>query len=77
MAPEVSVSSGTTSVDGRYYLYTTVNQLSSFTLLGTDDGNLTFEFVNTTAEASLGTPRNDGTVDVNVLVSNTDPVYVR
>ncbi|XP_053372780.1 uncharacterized protein LOC123559692 [Mercenaria mercenaria] len=76
VVPNVTVNSGTTLIEGRNYLYTTVNQVSTFTLLGTDDGTLTYEFVNTTAEASLGTPQNDGTVDVNVLVSSTDPVYV-
>ncbi|KAL4229260.1 Mucin-4 [Mactra antiquata] len=76
VVPALIVNSGLTTIDGVNYLYTTINELATFTVLGTDDGTLTYQFVNNTAGASLGTPQNDGTVDVSMLLSNTDPVIV-
>ncbi|XP_053372974.1 uncharacterized protein LOC123561094 [Mercenaria mercenaria] len=74
--PELSVSSGTTLQEGENYIYVTVNESATFTVNGTDDGTLTYEFVNNSAGADLGTQNNDGTVDVSFVVTSTDPVYL-
>ncbi|XP_053372749.1 uncharacterized protein LOC123561027 [Mercenaria mercenaria] len=74
--PVLNVSSGTTLVDGRHYINLNISESSSFTLLGIDNGDLSYELVNTTADVELGTPREDGTVDVKLSVNDVNPVYV-
>ncbi|XP_053372966.1 uncharacterized protein LOC123561091 [Mercenaria mercenaria] len=74
--PELSVSSGTTLQEGENYIYVTVNESATFTVNGTDDGTLTYEFVNNSTDADFGTPNDDGTVDVSFVVTSANPVYL-
>lgn len=73
----LNVSSGTTEIDGRHYLYVNVNEASTFTLVGSDNGDLSYQFSNTSAKANISEPDQDESVAVRLVVDDINPVHVR
>lgn len=73
----LNVSSGTTEVDGRHYVYVNVKESLTFSLVGSDDGDLSYQFSNTSAKANISEPGQDETVNVSLVVDDTNPVHVR
>jgi hypothetical protein len=78
--PSLNVTSGTTVVDERHYINLDVNVTSTFTVYGIDDGDVSYEFANTSVaddDIKIETPRDDGSADVTLTLKDNDPVYVR
>ena len=73
----MSISSGASVQGDENYVYATLNEPVTFSLLGKDDGSLTYEFINNSAGATFGAVKNDGTIDVSFTVTDTTPVYIR
>jgi hypothetical protein len=78
--PSLNVTNGTTIVDERHYINLNVNVSSTFTVYGIDDGEVSYEFANTTVaddNIKLEAPRDDGSADVTLTLKDINPVYVR
>lgn len=70
--------SGTVTINGQEYLYVTKNNQTTFTVNGTDDGQLRFEFVSGTDKMRFeGSPTADGVQAVIVTLTDNTPVSIR
>ncbi|XP_053408702.1 uncharacterized protein LOC123559399 isoform X2 [Mercenaria mercenaria] len=72
--PVLNITSGSTEIDDENYVYVNVNENKTIGLIAEDDGTLTFELFNTTANVAIGTSANDGSFEIYLTVENTDPV---
>jgi len=59
-------------IEDQYYLNVVVNQPVVFVANGTDDGEVRYNLVQNSANASLGEKNADGTANVTMTVTDTN-----
>ena len=71
--PMLSVSGGDISIiEDQYYLNVMANEPVVFVANGTDDGEVRYNLVQNSANASLGEKNADGTANVTMTVTDTN-----
>ena len=74
-APVLAVLSGLVNVAGEKQLYIEVGVSKTFSVNGSDDGTFTYRVNSTIADVTQNVV--DGTLDINVTITNTDPQLLR
>ena len=77
LIPNITSTSGLTSGNnGELYLHVLNGEAHTFTVLGQDDGTVSYEFVDNTANAVMA-DTGYGAKTVTVTLSSTTPVRLR
>ena len=74
-APVLAVLSGLVNVAGEKQLYIEVGVSETFSVNGSDDGTFTYRVNSTIADVTQNVV--DGTLDITVTITNTDPQLLR
>ena len=74
-APVLAVLSGLVNVAGEKQLYIEVGVPKTFRINGSDDGTFTYRISSTIAAVLEN--EVDGTLDITVTITNTDPQLLR
>lgn len=76
--PSLGPHNGTLAINNQEFLYVTKDSQTTFTVNGTDDGQLRFQFINNTDSVQLqGSPSVNGIQTVAVHLTDDTPVKIR
>ena len=74
--PRIATVEGVSQVNDREVVFATVNASSTFKVIGTDDGSVSYQFVNDTTDAALGDIDATG-VNVTFTLTDENPKTLR
>lgn len=75
--PVITVVRGLDTTDQDAVLFASINESTSFVLNATDDGTVSYSFLENTYNALLSSPNAEGNVLVNVTVTDDIPGNLR